>query len=83
MYRWGTSRPVFIDGRNNLYNNGVFDDYLQLVFLGPATAEVLDIYRAEAIVWPRGWKLEAWLTARPEQWREVYRGLRAAVFVRR
>lgn len=82
MYRWGTSRLVFIDGRNNLYNNGVFDDYLQLVFVGPAVAEVLDVYRADAILWPRGWKLEAWLTARPEQWRELHRGVRASVWVR-
>jgi hypothetical protein len=83
MYRFGEQRPIFIDGRNNLYRNGVFEDYLQIVHAAPSMDALLDIYQVSTIFWTSGWPLDGALAARPEQWRELYRDEKAVIYVRR
>lgn len=84
MYRWGTARPVFIDGRNNLYSrNGVFDDYLQVTFASPAMDRLLDAYGVGTVLWTTGWPLDKALAKRKDTWRELYRDEKAVIYVRR
>lgn len=83
MYAFGEERRVFIDGRNNLYGNGVFDDYLQMTFAAPSLDMLLDVYGVNTVFWTSGWPLDRALVARPDRWREVYRDDKAVIHVRR
>ncbi len=82
MYRFGTRAGVFVDGRNNLYHNGVFDDYLHMAYAGPRLDELLDTYDIRTVFWTAGWRLDRALASRPA-WRQVYRDEKAVIYVRR
>jgi hypothetical protein len=83
MYRFGTSRDVFIDGRNLLYNNGVFHDYLRLTGAAADALPLLDIYAVNTVLWPVNWDLDVELRAHPDVWRHVFRDEHSVVYVRR
>lgn len=84
MYAWGEARGVHIDGRNNLYANGVFDDYLRFIFDAERSLPLLDLYEINTVLWPSppSWKLNDAL-ARSPAWRLVYRDEKAALWTRR
>jgi hypothetical protein len=83
MYAWGETRGVHIDGRNNLYANGVFDDYLRFIFDAERSLPLLDVYEINTVLWPSppSWALNDAL-ARSPAWRLVYRDEKAAVWTR-
>lgn len=83
MYAWGETRQVHIDGRNNLYANGVFDDYMRFIFDVDSAPALLDVYEINTVLWPLTWKLNDKLASMPQQWREVYRDEKAVLWVRR
>lgn len=82
MYRFGEQRPVFIDGRNNLYRNGVFEDYLAMTFAAPTLDALLDLYGINTVLWTSGWDLDRALAQR-QAWRLLYRDDKAVIYVRR
>jgi hypothetical protein len=84
MYAWGEQRGVHIDGRNNLYGNGVFDDYLRFIFDADRSLPLLDVYEINTVLWPSPpkWALNDVL-ARSPAWRLVYRDEKAALWTRR
>jgi len=59
-YTWGgyiiwrgyPSLKVFIDGRDELYTNGVFEDYLHVMDARPGWEEILDMYEIEWVLLP-------------------------------
>lgn len=82
MYSWGEKRGVHIDGRNNLYANGVFDDYLRFIFNVEPSLALLDVYEINTVLWPTPWALNDAL-ARSPVWRLVYRDEKAVLWTRR
>ncbi|MDB4940813.1 MAG: hypothetical protein JWP97_347 [Labilithrix sp.] len=79
---WFGSPRVFIDGRNQLFDNGVFDDHRSIA-RGDAEARLLlDVYEIETVLWERDTPLDV-LLANDPGWQEVFRGRLAAVYVRR
>jgi hypothetical protein len=84
MYAWGEQRGVHIDGRNNLYGNGVFNDYLRFIFDAERSLALLDLYEINTVLWPSPptWALNDAL-ARSPAWRLVYRDEKAALWTRR
>jgi hypothetical protein len=83
MAELGPRRPVFIDGRNNLYSNGVFDDYLRLTFVDDGIDELLERYQVGSVLWTRGWPLDLALARRPSTWSLVYADEKAVLYERR
>ncbi len=59
-YTWGgyliwrgyPSLKVFIDGRDELYTNGVFEDYIHVMDARPGWEEILDIYEIKWVLLP-------------------------------
>jgi hypothetical protein len=83
MYRFDGARPVFIDGRNNRYDNGVFDDYMQMTFASPSLDALLDAYQINTVLWTAGWPLDRALAERQQTWTELYRDAISVIYVRR
>jgi hypothetical protein len=81
-YAWKGERKAFIDGRNLLFVNGVFDDYLLLQSVLPGWELVLDVYEAGTVLEQSGSKLDQALGA-STRWREVFRDRLAVVYTRR
>jgi hypothetical protein len=79
---WHGDRKVFIDGRNQLFSNGVFDDSERLDALLPGARELLDIYEIRTVLWERGAPLDQALAQAPD-WRLVHSDPMAVVYVRR
>jgi len=67
-YNWGgyliwalyPDKPVFVDGRTDLYAfNGVLDDYVQVQLVSPGWQEILDRYNVGYVVTEEGGLLTA------------------------
>lgn len=82
LYKWRGLPPVFIDGRGELYMNGVLDDYLIVDNLLPGWRGVLKTYDINTVLWVRDGPLDKALSTDPE-WRLLYRDRTAVVYVRR
>jgi hypothetical protein len=80
-YAWSGRPRVFIDGRNNLFDNGVFDDHASIASLEPSWLALLDVYEIQTVLWERGAPLDRALHDQPG-WREAFRGRLAVVYVR-
>ena len=89
-YNWGgyliwslyPDKPVFVDGRTDLYAfNGVLDDYVQVQLARPGWQEILDRYGIGYVVTEQGGLLTAVLDE-TEDWRIEYSDDVGAVYVR-
>lgn len=77
----GTSRPVFIDGRCDIYEYaGVFRDYLNISRLKPDTPMLLAKYDIRSVFTGGGGILATYLRSTAD-WKEIYRGKVASIFV--
>ena len=75
-------RPVFIDGRGDLYERtGVFGDYVHLNEFQPGSMGILRNYGIDACLLGAKQSLAAVLLATPE-WRRVYSDDTSVIFVR-
>ncbi len=75
-------RPVFIDGRGDLYErSGVFGDYVHLNEFQPGSMGMLRNYGIDACLLGAKQSLAAVLLATPE-WRRVYSDDTSVIFVR-
>ena len=81
-WAWRGRRKAFVDGRNNLFANGSFEDALRLEALADGWHDVLDAYEVGTVLWESGAPLDRAL-ARHRAWQEVHRDGRAVVYVRR
>lgn len=81
-YAWAGRRKVFVDGRNNLFENGVFDDAMRISALADGWGDLLDMYEVRTVLWESGAPLDRAL-GKSSAWREVHRDGRAVVYVRR
>ncbi len=80
-WAWDGRRKVFIDGRNNLFENGVFDDAHTVWVASPGWPAVLDAYSVETVIAERGSRLHAAL-ASSGRWTLAFTGRLAVVYVR-
>jgi hypothetical protein len=81
IWTFGTSRPVFIDGRCDIYEYaGVFGDYLDMTRLKPDTPLLLAKYKLRSVFIPAKSILATYLSAAPG-WKRVYQDKIAAIFV--
>lgn len=85
-YNWGgyliwklPERPVFIDGRADLYGDALFAEYLQVWRAEPSWAEVLARWQVEWVVCERGVPLATLLESNPS-WSKVYDDGTAVVY---
>ncbi len=78
---WGGRRKVFLDGRNQYFTNGAFDDAHRLEQLA-GWSDVLDAYEARTVLWLRHSPLDDALAADP-RWAIAYSDAMAVVYVRR
>ncbi len=77
----GSSLPVFIDGRADIYEyGGVLADYMDLVELRPDTPEVFAKYNFRSAFLPSDNPLSTYLKAVPG-WSLAYQGKYADIFV--
>lgn len=79
---WGGRRKTFIDGRGQLFSNGVFEDARRIGAAGPDARLLLDIYEIRTVLWESRAPLDRAL-ASDEAWREVHRDRLAVLYVRR
>ena len=89
-YNWGgyliwalyPDKPVFVDGRTDLYAfNGVLDDYVQVQLARPDWQEVLTRYGVSYVVTEQGGLLIGALDGSGD-WQKVYSDTLAAIYVR-
>ncbi len=80
-WAWAGRRQVFVDGRNNLFDNGVFDDAHTIWRAQEGWARLLDAYHVETVLAERGSVLDAALWT--SGWRRVFLGRLAVVYLRR
>lgn len=87
-YNWGgyiiwqlPDRPVFIDGRADLYGDTLFGEYLKVWRLDPAWKEVLQQWQVQVVICERRSALATLLMESPS-WDPVYADPMAAVFRR-
>jgi hypothetical protein len=81
-WRWRGQRKIFLDGRYQPFQNGVFEDGDTLWRFERGWGEVLDAYDAQTILWESGHPLDRALAQDPA-WREVFRGPFSVVYARR
>jgi hypothetical protein len=73
-------RPVFVDGRTELYtDNGVLSEYLAIDGLSADPDPVLRSHDVEYVLWPPGTALSSYLE-RDAHWRVAWRSSTALVF---
>lgn len=77
-YNWGgyliwrlPERPVFIDGRADVYGDALFADYLRVWRAEPSWSEVLARWQVEWVICERGVPLATLLESNPS-WNKVY-----------
>ncbi len=80
-YAWRGHRKVFIDGRNHLFGNGVFEDCARIESASPGFGELLDLYEIRTALVHRGSALDEALGKR-HPWRLAYADPMAAVYTR-
>lgn len=78
---WAGQRKVFVDGRNQYFENGAFDDAHRLEQLA-GWSDVLDAYEARTVLWLRHSPLDQALAADP-RWAIAYSDAMAVVYIRR
>ncbi len=81
-WTWQGRRKVFVDGRNNLFANGTFDDATRISTLSDGWGDLLDMYEIGTVLWENGAPLDRAL-AKHAGWQEVHRDRRAVLYVRR
>jgi hypothetical protein len=83
-YAWMGQPRYFIDGRDHvlLFGNGTIEDERTLWSASPQALEVLDVYEAGVVVWPRGGSLDVQLRQDP-RWVLVHADAIAVVHARR
>lgn len=80
IWTFGTSRPVFIDGRCDIYEYaGVFGDYLDLTRLKPDTPLILAKYGFRSAFIQADSTLATYLNAAPG-WKRIYAGKVSAIY---
>lgn len=80
-YAWGGERRVFIDGRNNLFDNGTFADSLAINNTLAGFERLLDTYEISTVLEPVDQPLDRALAKR-RGWQQVYRDTIAVIYVR-
>jgi hypothetical protein len=89
-YNWGgyliwalyPSKPVFVDGRTDLYAfNNVLDDYVQAHLASPGWQEILDRYNVGYVLTEQGGLLATALRG-PGDWRQVYSDTLAVIYAK-
>ncbi len=80
-YAWRGRRKVFIDGRNHLFGNGVFEDAARIESASPGFGDLLDLYEIRTALVHRGSALDLAL-AEQRPWRLAYADPLAAVYTR-
>ncbi len=81
-YAWNGRPKAFIDGRNQLFDNGAHADSLVLDAAATGWERLLDVYSVRTVLWARGEPLDRTLARQPD-WQLVCRGRLANVYVRR
>ena len=89
QYGWGgyliyatqPFRPVFIDGRADMYGEEIFKEYQKVVGIDKDTEEILDKYQVNWVIYPHDSALVRYLLA-GKRWNEVYRDEEASVLLR-
>lgn len=82
VYRWYPSRPVFVDGRVDMYGTEIIQDYQEVALVKPGWKLVLDKYGVQTILVDKGSALSTLLLA-DGGWQRVFQGSVEDVFVRR
>lgn len=80
-YAWNGRRKVFVDGRNQLFEHGAFEDERRLAAL-ENWSEILERYRINTVLWERDSPLDVALS-RSADWQQVRRGPIAVLYARR
>jgi hypothetical protein len=87
-YNWGgyllwnlPQYPVFVDGRTDLYNDQLLEEYLRIVAGGTDALGLLDAHSVNLVLVEAGSALGRLLEASPE-WQRPFEDDRAAAFVR-
>ena len=87
-YAWGgylglrrPDRPVYIDGRSDIYGDAPIREYAEAVTLQTDPGELLDRKRIEYVLFPLDQPLADWLDA-AAGWQRVYEDELAGVWVR-
>jgi hypothetical protein len=80
-YRFGSQAQVFIDDRYDMYPTRVSDDYKAIFFARSTALDVLDRYKADAVLWQEHDPL-AVLLAASGRWRQAFRSDGWVVFLR-
>ena len=76
-----TGAEVFVDGRNQLFEHGAFEDEARIERL-ENWAAIIDRYSINTVLWEKGSALDVAL-AESGAWQEVHRGRIAVLYVRR
>jgi hypothetical protein len=87
-YNWGgyllwelPEYPVFIDGRTDLYDDEIIDEWLEVMRAGPGWREILTGYDIDLVLVEAGSTLDRTLEQEPG-WSEAYRDELAVVYQR-
>ncbi len=80
-WAWQGRRKIAYDGRNQLFDDGTFDDMSRLASVAPGWPSVLEMYEADVVLWESGAPLDRALAGLPG-WREVHRDPLAVVYRR-
>jgi len=81
IWRFQGARPVFIDGRADVYGESIWREYLQVIRAGPGWRTVLDRHDVQYLILDRRQPVCRVLDIAPEFVR-VYRDAKAVVYVR-
>ena len=81
IYRgYDAGARVFVDGRNDMYDQSILDDYSAIRAADPGWEELLASYEVDAMIWPTDVVLTRGLLDGTE-WCEAYRDARQVLFL--
>jgi hypothetical protein len=72
LYRLYPQHLVFIDGRADMYREGIFEDFMTVQDTNPGWREVLDKYDVNFVVFPPGTPLD-YAVAHEDEWEVAYK----------
>jgi hypothetical protein len=88
-YEWGgyigqhrPEKPIFMDGRADVYGDGLLHMYVEVIGLDGDPQVVFDRYQIDHAVLPPDWELAAWFDDSPG-WERAYADDTAVIWVRR
>jgi hypothetical protein len=88
-YEWGgylglqlPERPIFIDGRADVYGDKLIRDYVETISVTIHPQETFDRYEIDHILYPPDSMLGQWIEQSPA-WKRAFEGANATVWVRR